>query len=340
MGLETVGTKHGCTMQFFTVLLITLATVGVVQTVLQLKTSYASTSSLTVGTHNTEGHVTKPALPDVLIFRRTRKTGSSSMLEQLLKVTKRHGYVPLYESGAQLRTLVRAENAASTPMRLFVAEHNSITRADVGDRRAVIVDTVGDGYKQITSFCRYVRKVKVRDCEDGLEQCLRGNVALYENRYRWGGRDLEDEETYIDMPLSVAHPALSTKALRRVFPDVVLDVRKLNVVNSSCEESARIRNVYNELYIELDKQIEVLQKRLLLLAGYPTARENGSIATARVLDAAEALERARFLKDGVRFGSYNSEKAVSADHMVLKKSQLRWAGSEGNLRLESVRNLE
>lgn len=319
---------------FLIFLVCTLVVESAFRTKLPASNFYKTYSSLE---RNLE-HGSVSALPDVLIFRRTRKTGSSSMLEQLLKVANQHHYTPLYESGIHLRTLVKAENSATNPKRVFVAEHNSISRADVGNRRAVIVDTVADGYKQITSFCRFVPKVRVRDCEQGLEECLQGKIALSENWYRWAGRENEDAETYIDIPLSVEHPALSTRVFRRVFPDAVLDVRKLNVANSSCDESSRLRSIYNELYRELDRQVKILQLRLLVLAGYPMAKENSSISTAELLEAAEQMERARFSREGLVFGTYDSEKAVSSDHMLLKKSQRQWVRLNGKLQLESARN--
>lgn len=321
----------------FVVFLITIACIVVLQT-------FSQTNFFVVGRHglgatvdrSAEPAVDSPA-PDVIIFRRTRKTGSSSMLEQLLKVADQYNYTALYESGLHLRTLVRAENVAMVPQRIFVAEHNTISRADTGSRRVLIVDTIADGYKQITSFCRYVPKVRVRDCEQGLEDCLRGSVAQSENRYRWAGRDQEDSETYIDIPLSVEHPALSTRAFRRVFPEAVLDVRKLNVANSSCDESTRLRAIYSEIYKELDKQVEVLQNRLLILAGYPISKQDSSIKTSQLLDAAEKMERINFLKEGLSFGTYKSEKAVSADHLLLKKGQLQWVRLNDSLKLESAR---
>lgn len=328
--------KGAYLMHGFVTSLFIFACVGLLQT-------FSRTNVFVKGRHelgsvdHSVAHEVVADVPDVVIFRRTRKTGSSSMLEQLLKVAVQYNFTPLYESGLHLRTLVRAENVAIVPRRIFVAEHNTISRADTGNRRVVIVDTITDGYKHITSFCRFVPKVRVRDCEQGLEECLRGSVAQGENRYRWAGRDQEDSETYIDIPLSVEHPALSTRAFRRVFPDVVMDVRKLNVANSSCEESARLRAIYNELYRELDRQVEVLQNRLLILAGYPIAKQNSSIKTTQLLDAAEKMERANFLKEGLSFGTYESKKAVSTDHLRLKKGQLQWVRLNDSLKLESAR---
>lgn len=279
------------------------------------------------------------SIPDILIFRRTRKTGSSSMLEQLLKLSAIYSYRPLYESGTHLRTLVRAASLSRNKSeRLFIAEHNSISRADIRHQSAVIVDTITDGYKQITSFCRFVRKVRVTDCDRNLELCLRSPVTQAENRYRWTGRTVEDDDTYIDIPLSVEHPALSTKAIRRIFPNAILDVKKLNVANSSCSENVRLRMIYKELYKELDRQVESLRQRLLFLAGYPSSRKNESVTTAAVLDAAEVMEKEAFKKVGVTFGTYESEKAVSDEHLKLKKSQMTWALSDtGTLHLVSSR---
>lgn len=257
-------------------------------------------------------------IPPLFIYRRTRKTGSSSMLDALLRALEPFNYKPLYHYDAyRMAIVVRAEMIRTIPTRIFVAQHNHVTRAHAAGRRTVIADTFTDGYKQITSFCRFVKQVK--NCDTELADCLRSKEARAEMTYRWGGRPREDDDTYIDLPLSSAHPALSTTVLRRVYPNVTLDVHQFNVVGSSCNHSAALRLVYDQHYANLEKQISHLRGRLLNLAGYPAHGLVGhNLTVVEMLDAAEVLESQKYLMH-----SYNeTAEDVSKGHQKLKLAEL------------------
>ena len=229
--------------------------------------------------------------PEVLIYRRTKKTGSTSMLEAILKGLTPESYTALYNVSHVLSDIVRAEVHRPSPRKLFIGSHNGISREHTGNRRTVIIDTVADGYKQMTSFCRYVQRVS--KCEsDEMRECLRSGPSRSQLRYRWAGRPQEDSETYIDLPLSSAHPALSATIFRRVFPHITIDIAKNNVFGSSCEETANLRKFYDEIYQGLDQQVLMLRKRMLTLAGYPSEMDGFSVE--QLLDAADKAEEARY----------------------------------------------
>lgn len=242
------------------------------------------------------------------------------MLDALLRSLQKHGYKPLYHAvQSRMQDVVRSEMLRAQPPRLLIAQHNSVTRAQALGRSTVIADTVQDGYKQMTSFCRYVRNVK--DCDAELEKCLLSAEARNQMTYRWAGREEEDEETYIDLPLSSGHPALSTTVLRHVFPDVTLDVKMWNVVGSSCEENANLRKVYKRYYRPLDKQVQMLRQRILYMTGYPSRSwPEDNLTLVDMLDAAERIERKKYdIRD------YNeSTKGVSRGHGELMQSEVRW----------------
>lgn len=233
-------------------------------------------------------------MPKLFIFRRTKKTGSSSMLTSLAEALHPLGYQGVYVSSELMNVHVRNEYKRPYPRRLLIAEHNRVTKAFHPTRSAVIADTVRDGYEQMTSFCRYVKDVPT--CDKELIDCLRSGSALSQLKYRWAGQEEEDDDTYIDLPLSSAHPALSTTVFRTVFPNSTLDIQAYNVANSSCPEETEIRAVYRSLYKELDKQVDTLRKRLLVIAGYPPRVPKGcpDCTTTQLLDAAELLERAKY----------------------------------------------
>lgn len=272
-------------------------------------------------------------LPEVIIYRRTKKTGSSSMLAQLLKMLDGKGYTALYHERHQLRAAVRGENSATWPKKLFIATHNDISRNDTGGRRTVIIDTVLDGYRQVTSFCRFGKHVEKCDAE--LVKCLEGRSALNQQHYRWAGRTWEDASTYIDIPLSSAHPALSTTAIRRIFANATLDVGRLNAVGSGCGEVPALRETYNRLYTKLDLQVDLLRARLLVLTGYPLLVTKGDVSMAELLDRAEMLEREKYQH---QFGVVSAETSgISAGHRALRAGERAWAkGEDGLIRLQGA----
>lgn len=233
--------------------------------------------------------------PPLFIYRRTKKTGSSSMLTELLTYLVPLGYVPLYYDLDEMDIAVHNEYVSPHPRHLFVAEHNHVTRSFHPQNQAVIADTVRDGYAQMTSFCRYV--LKVRKCSDEVAQCLRSAAALEQINYRWAGRKEEDADTYIDLPLSSAHPALSTTVMRTVYPNISLDISAFNVRHSACPEVPEIRAVYDDLYGALDSQIADLKRRILVVSGYPYALHKKSptnVTVDEMLNAAESIEKEKY----------------------------------------------
>lgn len=284
-------------------------------------------------THQASNHGFEPILtagapntPPLFIYRRTKKSGSSAMLDALIHTLKPYNYTPLYFTGSTMKAVVRAEGFSASPRRLLVAEHNTITREDYPLGHAIIADTVRDGYEQVTSFCRYVTKVKT--CDQDMLECLNSEEAKSQNRYRWAGRQKEDADTYIDLPLSSAHPALSTTILRRVFPNVTLYIDNWNSANSKCPELPILRNEYFRLYSQLDQQVETLRKRMLVLAGYPfkddsvlrgDVDEKYSISFDEMLSAAEAEERKKYdITDSAkkRYGFSDVHQSLISEIMV------------------------
>lgn len=273
-------------------------------------------------------------LPPLFIYRRTRKTGSSSMLAALVDQVIPYGYTPLYHMHPMMEMAVRSEFRRTYPRRLFIAQHNRITRDMHPKHSAIIADTIRDGYKQITAFCRHTRHVPT--CDDAMMQCLKSRHAVDENHYRWAGRPHEDDNTYIDLPLSSAHPALSTTALRTVFPNATLQIEQYNSANRTCPELPELRQVYRQLYGELDRQINELKKRLLTITGYPFKIKMSpirNISLDDILDAAEVLERPKY----EIAQSSVSMRGVSNQHKHLFASIRRWETAEdGQLVVRSV----
>ena len=186
---------------------------------------------------------------DVVMFRKTMKTGSTSALTAILESLLPKGYFALHNETLVISDIVRGEVLSPSPRKLLISSHNNISREHTGNLFTVIIDTVKDGFDQMTSYCRYIRKVK--DCEsEEMTNCLRSAVSQNQNRHRWTGRRREDTQTYIDLPICIAHPALSTTIFRRVFPDVTLDFPHINVRGSACDELTSLRKFYDELYAD------------------------------------------------------------------------------------------
>lgn len=278
-----------------------------------------------------------PRTPELFIYRRSKKTGSSSMLNALLDQLVPLGYSPLlYQEGEEMDSYVRSifkqRYAPLHPKRLFfIAQHNHITRAFHPLRDAIIADTVRDGYQQITSFCRFARGV--HQCEgDQMINCLRSGSSRYENEYRWAGKPAEDSDTYIDLPLSSSHPALSTSVVRTVFPNITLHVAKYNVRSTSCGESRETREVYEQLYAPLDKQTKLLKRRILTITGYPffiDKRYHTNITLDDALNAAEEMESGKYYLESAK-----KDKAVrtySKTHIALMSTRKEWTLSDRGL---------
>lgn len=269
-------------------------------------------------------HADSSSIPDLFIYRRTKKSGSSSMLTELLEILMPLGYQPLYLNEMSMDVVVRHEFIRSSPRRLLVAEHNKITRQHHPHRHAVIADTVRDGYAQITSYCRYVNHVE--RCDDQVINCIRDNSTLRQITYRWADRLQEDEDTYIDLPLSSAHPALSTTILRTVFPGVVVREAMYNVKSSSCADIPQIRDVYNSFYKQLDAQVLMLRRRMLQIAGHVDLVRKSQLSNTsmeELLEQAEYRERDRY--SGIDFNASSNNKGYSDVHHELILGMRHWS---------------
>lgn len=223
------------------------------------------------------------------------KTGSSSMREALMQAFHALGYsiFPYLEDELRPALYHHYIRKDSSPQRLVLLQHNDITRDVHPHRSAVIADTFRDGFARITSYCRHMGKVP--DCGEGMLKCLQSNDTLRERKYRWAGRDAEDADTYIDLPLSSAHPALSTAVVRTMFPGVILNIDYYNSRATACERTPDLDTVYKRYYRELDAQVATLMRRMLVITGYPsTVKTSGKAGRVFQLDdllqAAETAE--------------------------------------------------
>lgn len=259
------------------------------------------------------------------------------MLAVLLPQLQHMGYTPFYLHRGAMEVAVRSEFVRAHPRRLFIAEHNRITRMHHPRRLGIIADTIRDGYQQMTSFCRYVRKVKSCD-KGGMENCLASSKAQAQIWYRWAERWQEDDDTYIDLPLSAAHPALSTTVIRTVFPNITLDLTKqYNRKYSACPERRAIRAVYDELYQPLEDQILSLKRRMLVLAGYPFTVDSQfktNITIDDMMDEADALELRKYPQLSASAGSSRSKKKKSGYsdvHQQLRISNQHWFHDDDGL---------
>lgn len=261
------------------------------------------------------------------------------MLTALLEEIRPLGYEPLYyEQGEEMDAVVRNEWYRPTSRRLFVAEHNHVTRAYHPRRDAVIADTVRDGYDQITSYCRYVQKVRKCDGDEMLA-CLRNENTTLEKTYRWAGREMEDDDTYINLPLSSAHPALSTTVLRTVFPNVTLEVAMFNVKRSACARIESVEQVYNELYSALDEQVYMLRQRMLVLAGYPYKADKnyGNIGIEDMMKEANRLEAEKHEMEDFKEYKVSRKRGYSESHHELIRTMKHWTKKDGQLAIKSRR---
>lgn len=243
------------------------------------------------GTPYDEGGVRANAAIDLFIYRRSFKTGSSSMSVALYHALTREGFTAVIRDDKEARIIARSEFVRPNARKLALLYHNAMHRGYHSGTRAVVADTVRDGFDQVTSFCRTKRRVAT--CDDAMVHCMnssRSNLLTY----RFAGRLLEDDDTYIDLPLSSAHRALSAAVLRTVFPNATLHVDVYNRKNTSCEESEELRAAYDSMYSELEKQNKKLLERMLVIAGYPLRKESridGKYSVRQLVDAAEAIER-------------------------------------------------
>lgn len=261
--------------------------------------SFSKNGHISQHAHQEVHQQTKPQeLPDLFIYRRSRKSGSSSMLTALLEALVPLGYHGTYfsaghETNYSLRSeFIKYENRR----KLIILEHNVVTKSYHPNRKAVIADTVRDGYEQMTSLCRYTKAVS--SCGKEMEECLRSKWAMNEIRFRWAGKEKEDHDTYIDLPLSSAHPALSTTILKTVYPTIsFLDVQRFHVRKTRCPQDPKLQHIFHKLYGEMEKDIRMLRMRMLILAGYPyriDEQYKHNISIADLLDYAENIEAGKY----------------------------------------------
>lgn len=290
-------------------------------------------------------------LPDLFIYRRSHKTGSSSIISFLLPELKSLGYTMLYTHGQEANNsihhaFIRPSNVRKR--KLAVIEHNRVTRGYHPHRDAVIVDTVRDGFSQITSFCRYTMHVKAMCHTQEMQRCLRMNRTLMEMSYRWANRQGEDSDTYIDLPLSASHPALSTTVLRTVFPSIApLKHARLHVRHSHCDaqdpRNKPLLNLYTKLYAKLEDDNLNLRKRLLTLAGYPALIDpqvERHLSIEKILDEAERMEMAKLKANGESISEevVESSHGISQAHKLILSELKRWSSDgEGRLILQGRR---
>lgn len=353
-----------------------------------------------------DGTDARGQLPDLFIFRRSKKTASTSMANALLSALIPYGYEPSGMKNFEISTYAANAFVRAKPRRLIIVNHNQVTRAthphvnafensfpkkakvrrhsplnrnykplrteinedstdesnmtttnrvalapedssfeyDKDDElldltplpgaspeedsdeyvhriyfdepharaRVVIADTIRDGFQQITSYCRHMRGFSA--CDASLIPCIQSRLARAQMLYRFAGNEKETIDTYIDLPLSSSHPALSTTVLRSVYPEMEpLRIDRYNAHRYACRSSMfpELLAAYRDAGFEqLDEHVDMLRKRMLLIAGYPTdVRISGEertvddstrVKTKDLLDAAEQLEQKAKYK-GVNF---------------------------------------
>lgn len=239
--------------------------------------------------------------PELFIFRRSKKTGSSSMMNAFMDILEPFGYHSLPQMPNELEDVIRNEYKKPNPRRMMVLHHNKVTKNQHPNiNKVIIVDTIRDGFKQITGYCRYMKGVKTCNGQDMID-CLRANTSQSQNRYRWAGDEIEDKNTYIDLPLASDMPALSTTVLRTVFnhPNITLNLQGFNIRGTHCNEKKDMvaKEIYDELYDELETQVFKLRKRMLVIAGYPYIADSslrGKIDIKDMMKAANEMENEKY----------------------------------------------
>lgn len=261
-------------------------------------------------------------LPEVFIFRRTKKTGTSSMMAALLDELPKFGYTPVNTGDAEVEIPLRHELIRSKGRRIMLVRHNHITRNIHPTRSAIIADTIRDGFERWTSFCRYIRRIETCDFEI-MKECWQSEESAAERKYRWAGRNNEDSDNYIDLPMSSAHPALSTTIMRTVYPTLTLQLERYNVKGSNCPETPELRKLYNESFPHQDEEDELLRKRMLMISGYPYQVHTNvgrELNMTEMLDAAELIEKSKY---GMT-GEMKVVKAMSGQARKMRSGDLKW----------------
>ena len=134
----------------------------------------------------------------------------------------------------------------------------------------------------------------------------------------------------MDIPLSSAHPALSTTTIRSVFPGIELNVERYNYRNTTCNRTGELEKVYNKYGKKLDRQVDSLAVRLLIVAGYKfSPKKARGISIWKFLDEAERHKRNKYnFKQTIESSSYNEEmKALRGkwkNSWRIKGGEVKW----------------
>lgn len=241
------------------------------------------------------GNMDNEGYPGLFIYRRSNQTGSASMSNALLTALQGLGYEPVQSQGESMEIVVRNEFVKHAPRRLLVLSQNAITRAAHPRGKVVIADTFSYGFAQVTSQCRHM--IYNGSCGDAVVRCMRAEPMKSLVRYRFADNEEEDEDTYVDLPLSALHPALSTTVLRTVYPQIRIDIGVPDIENAACAETLRLREVYDKVYGELERQMDSLKMRMLVIAGYPVevaGRRGRNFTLDDMLEAAERKELEKY----------------------------------------------
>lgn len=266
------------------------------------------------------------------------------MMNALMDSLTPLGYHAVPQMTNELEDIIRNEFYKPNPRRLMVLHHNKVTKNmhPRHNQAAIIADTVRDGFKQVTGYCRYMRGVKT--CGEDMLTCLRSNSSIEQNLYRWGGRQEEDVDTYIDLPLASDYPALSTTVLRSVFDsNVTLKLARYNVRSKSCDpdkdqEGKIAKELYDTLYQPLDEQIMTLRKRMLVIAGYPYNVDKEVKASVGLEDMMQAADDLENLKYGIGEPKMAPRGKSGQVKQLLRKLQM-WRKVDGKLVLVARREV-
>lgn len=245
------------------------------------------------------------------------------------------GYSAISQGDSDIEMPLRHELVRSQGRRIMLVRHNHITRDIHPTRNALIADTIRDGFERMTSFCRYIRNTETCELEE-MRKCWLSAGVQAERKYRWAGRPKEDDDTYIDLPLSSAHSGLSTTVMRTVFPTITLKINMYNVQGSNCEEKPELRALYDEMFPDLDEEDNLLRKRMLMITGYPfeTYRNmNHKLTFAEMLDAADKLERAKY---GMT-GEMKTTQSMSPEAKKLRSTDIKWLKNDKGVWVPSTR---
>ena len=98
------------------------------------------------------------------------------------------------------------------------------------------------------------------------------------------------------------------------------------MAHSACPEVGELREVYEQLYGELEAQVETLRKRLLIIAGYPVAQEGGVKRDVSLSDMMNAAEKIEAKKLSMRKSRESGRRSNA--HEVLVHSARKWSRND------------